>query len=257
MISRVGDFGSLTNDSFEKIAKIVKEKNNKKLYKTCNSQIEASIAIKELKVQGYKSTVEKLGNNINVYSIIPESIELSIAENDGGFKKLAWGRYCFQKCNSINNFTEYNFDDGSIWRTITGEDGKQYLVKEVNDEDENLVIRKTAGLTKKASVFVTDQTINKVIQVIYNDQTIVNSPFFSEIISSGLKQGIYDFMNTKIDKLIDEKVQQQNIYDSNAIQNLKEYISININNNTIYDLNSFNTCIESRIEEVISAMEIL
>lgn len=257
MINRVGDFGSLTNDSFEKLAKIVKEKDNKKLYKTCSSQTEASIAVKELKIQGYKSQVEKIGNNINVYSVLPESIELTAAEKDGGFKKLAWGRYCFQKCNSINDFTQYNFDDGSIWRTITGEDGKQYLVKEVNDENEDVVIRKTAGIIKKASVFVTDQTISNAVQIVYNEQSIANSSFFTDLISSGLKQGIFDFINTKIDKLIDEKAQQQNIYESSAIENLKEYISINITNNTITDSNSFNTCINSRIEEILNAMEIL
>lgn len=258
MINRVGDFGSLTNDSFEKLAKIIKEKDNKKLYKTCTSQIEASIAIKELKVQGYKSTIEKLGNNINVYSITPEKIELTEAKKDGGFKKLAWGRYCFQKVNSINNFTEYNYDDGSIWRIITEEDGKQYLVKEVDDENEEIVIRKTASLTKKAAAtYVTDQTIQSAISIVYNDQSITNSSFFADMIASGLKQNIYDFVNAKIDKLVDEKVQQQNVYDSNAIQNLKEYVSSNIINNNIYDINSFNNIIDSRIEEILNAMEIL
>lgn len=258
MINRVGDFGSLTNDSFEKLAKIINEKNNKKLYKTCTSQSEASIAIKELKVQGYKSQVEKIGNNINVYSIAPEKIELIEAEKDGGFKKLAWGRYCFQKANSINNFNEYNFDDGSIWRIITEDDGKQYLVKEVNDENEEIVIRKTASLTKKAAVtYVTDQTIQTAISIVYNDQSITNSDFFADMIASGLKQNIYDFVSDKIDKLIDEKVQQQNIYDSNTIQNLKEYISSNISNNNIYDNGSFNNVIDTRIEEILNAMEIL
>lgn len=257
MINRVGDFGSLTNDSFEKLAKIIKEKDNKKLYKTCVSQNEASIAVKELKVQGYKSQVEKIGNNINVYSVVPDTIELSVAEKDGGFKKLAWGRYCFQRENSINNITEYNFDDGSIWRTVTGDDGKLYLVKDVNDDDEDTVIRKTAGLTKKAEVYVTDQTVKNSVQLIYNDTAITNSTFFTDIISSGLKQNIFDFLNGKIDKLVDEKVQQQNIYDSNAIQNLKQHVSENIKNNTIYDTNSFNTVINARIEEILNAMEIL
>ena len=258
MINRVGDFGSLTNDSFEQLAKIIKDKDSKKLYKICSSQTEASIAIKELKIQGYKSQIEKIGNNINVYSIAPEKIELSEAEKNGNFKKLAWGRYCFQKASSINNFTEYNYDDGSIWRIVTEDDGKQYLVKEVDDNDEEVVIRKTASLTKKASaVYVTDQTIQTTIAIIYNDQSIVNSEFFADMIASGLKQNIYDFVNDKIDKLIEEKVQQQNIYDSNAVENLKEYVSSSINNNSITDINSFNSVTDARIEEVLHAMEIL
>ena len=132
------------------------------------------------------------------------------------------------------------------------------MVKEVDDNNEEVVIRKTASLTKKASaVYVTDQTIQTTVAIVYNDQSITNSEFFADMIASGLKQNIYDFVNDKIDKLIDEKVQQQNIYDSNAVENLKEYVSSSINNNSITDMNSFNSVIDARIEEVLYAMEIL
>ena len=106
-------------------------------------------------------------------------------------------------------------------------------------------------------MYVTDQTIQTTVTIVYNDQSITNSEFFADMIASGLKQNIYDFVNDKIDKLIDEKVQQQNIYDSNAVENLKEYVSSSINNNSITDMNSFNSVTDARIEEVLHAMEIL
>lgn len=256
MINRVSNVDVFSNDSFEKLAKVIKKQEQKRLYRICKTNSEVGIAIKELKVQGYSSTTEKIGNNINVYKIMPEMVELKEAQQNDCFKKLAWGRYCFQKCNSINGFTEYDFDDGSIWRTVTGEDGKQYLVKEVDDNDEDVVIRtKTASSIKIASSYTTDSTINNIIKIIYSDD--VNSQFISDLLMSNVKQGLLTLLDNKIDILISEKAQQKNISDANALSGLKEYVSINISSNVISDLNSFNSVIDSRIEEILKAMEIL
>lgn len=255
MINRVSNVDVFSNDSFERLAKVIKNQEKKKLYKICSTESEVGIAIKELKVQGYNSEIEKFGNNINVYKIMPEMVELKEAEQNNCFKKLAWGRYCFQKCNSINGFTEYDFDDGSIWRTVTGEDGKQYLVKDVDDSDEEVVIRtKTASIAKTAS-YTTDTSINNVIKIVYSDD--INPQFISDLLMSNAKQGLITLLDNKIDVLINEKAQQKNISDANALSGLKEYIAINISSNTISDLNSFNSVIDARIEEILKAMEIL
>lgn len=255
MINRVNDIDVISNDSFEKLAKIIKEKGSKKLYRICSSNEDASVAIRELKVQGYNSKVEKLGNNINVYKIIPEMIELNKAEQTNNFKKLAWGRYCFQKNNSINGFEEYNFDDGSIWRVITDENGKEYLVKDVDDDNEDKVLRKKTASLSKIAAYTDDNTMNSIIKVIYN--TDIDSQFLSDLVSSSLKQNIFSLLDEKINVLITEATQQKNIVDTTVIDNLKEYISTNIANNTITDLNTFNNILNSRVDEILKAMEIL
>lgn len=255
MINRVSDINIMSEDSFENLAKIMRQKDQKKLYKICKDNTEAEIAIKELKIQNYNHSIEKIGNNINVYRVLPEMVELSEAEKTNNFKKLAWGRYCFQRCNSINNFQEYNFDDGSIWRVITDENGKEYLVKDVDDNDDDKVLRvKSASLIKKAE-YSTDSTINNVLKIIYND---IDSQFINDLISSStIKQGLYTMLDDKINILILESTQQNNITNNETIDNLKNYISTNISNNTIVDLNTFNSVLNNRITEILSAMEIL
>lgn len=256
MINRVSDINIISNDSFEKLAKIIKEKGSKKLYRICSNNEDAAIAIKELKVQGYNSKVEKLGNNINVYKVIPEMIELNAAEQTNNFKKLAWGRYCFQRNSSINGFEEYNFDDGSIWRVVVGEDGKEYLVKDVDDNDEDKVLRtKTASLTKKAAAYTNDSTISNIIKIVYG--TDINPQFLSDLTLSSLKQDLFSLLDEKINTLVTEATQQKNIVDQNVINDLQEYISTNMTNNTITDSNSFSNVLNNRIDEIVKAMEIL
>lgn len=254
MINRVNDMNLMSDDSFEKLATLIKQKDQKKLYKICKTNDEAEIAIKELKIQGYNSAVEKLGNNINVYKVQPETIELEDAKQSNNFKKLAWGRYCFQKQNSINGFDNYNFDDGSIWKVIIGEDGKEYLVKEVDDNDEDKVKRvKSASLVKHAE-YTSDLNVNNIMKILYGD---VDSEFVNDILSSNMKQNLFTLLDEKINTLILEATQQNNITNTETIENLKNYMSINISNNTIMDSNSFNNILSNRISEILSAMEIL
>lgn len=258
MISRVDDFNILSSESFDKIAKVVYNNESKKLYKICNSNEEAVIATNELKLEGFKCAIDKVGNIINVYRIIPERVELKQAELDGGFKKLAWGRYCFQRQNSINGLTDYNFDDGSIWRLVTGDDGKEYLVKDVDDADDNKVVRKkVASMEKKANKYTTDSNIKNTLQIIYNDSSIGNSAFVSDLILSPIKDSLYSLLDEKINELIDEKLQQQAIMESTTIDNVKNFIAENITSNNIVDNASFNSYMDSRIKDIQEAMEIL
>ena len=148
MIRRTSDASLFSESEFDKLEKIVKKNENRKLYKVCSNQNDANLAISELKLKGYKYDVILNDSECRIYSIFPESINKEEAEKSGNFKKIAFGRYCFQKPTISDN--KYNFDDGSIWKVITAEDGKQYLAKEVDDEDEDKVIRtKLASLKKQ------------------------------------------------------------------------------------------------------------
>ena len=212
MIRRVSDFSNLSNESFEKIAQVVKDRDKKKLYKICNNENDVKIALQEIKIQGYNSSIEKLGEKYHVYSILPECIEMKEAEKSGNFKRLAWGRYCFQKVNSIGDFEHYNFDDGSIWKTIVGEDGKEYLVKEVDDSDEDSIIRQ-ASMAKKAGIMVTDMNVNDIIKIIYDNIDLTCS-FINDLLNdNSIKQYIYTFIENKLNNMILEIVQSQSILD--------------------------------------------
>lgn len=255
MIRRVGDCSNLPNDSLEIIAKVIKEKDDKKLYRTCNSNEELSIAIKEIKLKGYNSKIEKFGDKYNVYSILPETVNLNEAEKSGQFKKLAWGRYSFQKANSINGFQPLNYDDGSIWKVITNEDGKQYLVKEVDDDDEDKIVRNTtATLKKKADSenYVDDQNFSTVMQILYHNSSTPNSNFMDELLEvPSVRQTIYNLLAKKLDTLIVEKLQQQNISDPKMLQDILQHIQKSIDDNEVVDENTLESIIYNWMQEVM------
>ena len=250
MIKHTDDCSIFPNDVFEKIAQIVKYKENKKLYKTCSSDDQVKVAIKEIKLQGYNYEYEKLGDNFNVYSILPDVIDLHTAENSGNFKKLAWGRYSFQKQNSINGFENYNFDDGSIWKTITGKDGKEYLVKEISDNDENEIIR-TADLKKTSNVCnIDDNNFEIIMQILYHNSSTPNSDFMSDLLSNQtVKQELYKMLGEKVYNIIIEKLQNQNLNDQNKISEDIELINKNINEKKIMDENTLEALIYNYIQE--------
>lgn len=255
MINRVGNVEIFSDSSFEQLANVLKEQEKKKLYKICSTESKAKIVESELRVNGFKCQIEKIGNNYNVYKVLPEMIELDKATQEGSFKKLAWGRYVYQRSASLGDFADYNFDDGSIWRVMTDENGKEYLIKEVDDFNEDRIIRtKTAGMEKTAA-YTNDSNINNIIKIIYSSD--INQQFISDIIMSSAKQGLFTMLDDKIESLINERAQQKNIIDQSALSGLKEYISTNIASNSITDSNSFYSKIDERIEEIIKAMEIL
>ena len=232
MIRRINDFSNLSNESFEKIAKVVNDRNKKKLYKICNNENEVKVALQEIKINGYKSAVEKLGEKFHVYSIFPDCIEAEQAVQSGQFKRLAWGRYSFQKVNSIGDFEHYNFDDGSIWKTIIGDDGKEYLVKEVDDSDEDKIIRQ-ASMKKQAGIIVTDININDIIKIVYDNIDLTNQ-FISDLLNdSSIKQSIYNFIENKLNNIILEKLQSQSIFDQTKVNDIINLINDKITNKQI------------------------
>ncbi len=248
MIRRVSDFSNFSSDSLKKIEKVIKDKDKKKIYKVCGNQNEVTIAMKEIKLQGYKSEVEKLGNIFYVYSIMPECIDLKEAEQSGNFKKLAWGRYSFQKASSIGDFEHYNFDDGTIWKVIKDEDGNEVLVKEVDDSDEDKVVRQ-ASLNKKASINVNSTNIAQIIQLVYNDSSTVTNPLVSDMLNDTVfQQNIYSFVSSKLNAVITEKIQTKGIYDQSQIQLVMNLIDNKISDNSISGLNDIDNILSEFVQ---------
>lgn len=255
MIRRTEDCSIFSNKELNDLLNKIKEIDNRQLYKVCNSKEELEIAKKELKMQGYNYETTPINNEkTSIYSVMPDKIDLREAENCGQFKKLAWGRYCFQKVNSINGFESYNYDDGSIWKTITDENGKQYLVKEVDDDNDDKIVRnKIATLDKRANMmdFVNEQNINNVISILYSNDNIANLDFFKDLLNSNIKMEVFKFIESKLEKIMMEKLQQQNIFDEKIKTKLIDFIKIEINNSLIMNKNSFDSEVSNFIEDNI------
>lgn len=226
MIRRTTDDAVFNESELKNLANIINKQNSKKLYKVCMTQEDALIAIKELKLNGYNYDIVDKGDRCFLYSVQPESIDLREASASGQFKKLSWGRYSFQKVNAIGDFQKYNFDDGSIWKVITGQDGKQYLVKEVDDEDEDRVIRtKLGNLQKKAELSVDQSNINTIIPILFGN----NNTFLIELLKSNIGNQIVDFVKQSFNMIVEEKLKNMNVTD----QSIKDLVVNNISNKVL------------------------
>lgn len=226
MIKRTNDFSSLSDSELNKIASVVKKNESKKLYDTYEDRTEAHIVKAELEIKGFKADVFTSGNKYHVYATTPESVTLEEAENSGQFKKLAWGRYCFQRESAIN---DYNFDDGSIWKVSQDEHGNSILIKEVSDEDEDEVIRngatKVASVVKKAS-YANDNNLTSITQMLYGQQ--LDSNFMNDLLASNAKQGVLDMLDQKFDTVVAEKLTSAGIEDPTVVEEVKNLVSTSI-----------------------------
>ena len=73
----------------------------------------------------------------------------------------------------------HDFDDGSIWTLKTYEDGQQYLVKEVQDDNENEVIRKKVA--KKNNIINKDEFDESLSKFLRKQKIVVSSKLLSDI----------------------------------------------------------------------------
>lgn len=240
MISR-DNSNVFSEESFEKLASKINKINNRKLYKVCSTQEDVIESVKAIKLSGYNYEINNCGNKCNVYSIFPDdAIDLNEANKSGQFEKLAWGRYTFQKASAICDFQKYNFDDGTIWKVITGSDGKQYLAKEVEDDDEEKVIRtKTASLNKRASINVDNNNASNICDMLFDTK----DNFFKEIMNSDSSQVVIAFLKNYLDKYIDDSLKNNGILDMQRIENAKNVIYDKMNSNSIMNRDSLDKLI--------------
>ena len=240
MISR-DNSNVFSEESFEKLASKINKINNRKLYKVCSTQEDVIESVKAIKLSGYNYEINNCGNKCNVYSIFPDdAIDLNEANKSGQFEKLAWGRYTFQKASAICDFQKYNFDDGTIWKVITGSDGKQYLAKEVEDDDEEKVIRtKTASLNKRASINVDNNNASNICDMLFDTK----DNFFKEIMNSDSSQVEIAFLKNYLDKYIDDSLKNNGILDTQRIENAKKVIYDKMNSNSIMNRDSLDKLI--------------
>lgn len=191
MINRIADkFSSISDECFEQLAKVLENKDNKKLFSVVNSAEKANEIKKQLIANGYNVSIEKELNHFKVmYSSEAPKIKVT-ASTMSCFTPVGDNLYkSFQKVAGVY---DYDFDDGSIWRIEKFDDG-EYLVKEINSDDENDVVRtKTASLEQTFD----DKVFKRIMKMFYGDQT-------DEIIEDALK---HKNLKHEFEKILNDKL---------------------------------------------------
>lgn len=253
MIRRTSDFSLFSDKELSKIASAIQKAESKKLFDTFDNIENARIAKKELRVMGYDAEVYTVGNKHEVYMIMPEKISLREAENSGSFKKLAWGRYVFEKEASLE-MHNYSFDDGSIWRVSNDEDGTPVLIKEVGEDEEEIIrgngsnnLSKAASIEKKAGFDTINQNnYQNALKLLFTINTVhpLGDQFFASLFDGLFKMDII----AEMDRLLEEHIYNfvAGMNDPNGIDwsELMTSISSGITNNqfiTIQDIEKFVT----------------
>mgnify|MGYP001026582251 CR=1 FL=1 len=241
MITRVGDNNLLNDKQYELISNAIENHNKKKVVDIVDDESIALLLKKQLKVQGYKCQINKIGNKYKVIAILPEMIKFDDALKTQGFKKLAWGKYFFQRESALGLF-KGDFDDGSVWKVITSENGEEYLVKEVCDDDEEKVIRTKTAKTNNTNI-VDDENVKTVISILY-DIDKCNNAFVDDLLGSNIKSEIHSFLNKKLTNLISNSLQKNHFIQSpEYISDVNEIVKTAINGKSINSMAKLNELI--------------
>lgn len=226
MVRRISDNDVLSAEELKKIAAVISKKENIQLFDIVDKE-KVDIIKKELRIKGFDVKTEPQGDKVKVYAVMPERVKFTEAMESNSFKKLAWGRYCFQKEGMIGMF-KYDFDDGSIWKVIADpQTGEEYLAKEVSDDEEEIVRVKVA--TNEKFAFVNENNIDTIISLLYGD---VNNILLKDITAQNdIKSHFYNMLNKKLEKVIEDTIINNHFIQSpNHIADVKGVIKTAIDN---------------------------
>lgn len=238
MIKRVSDYTGIDDKTFNYIKDVLDKKST--LIDLCDSEKEAISLQKELNVKGQKTKIVQHGNKFKVVSVKQDRIDLREAKNSGMFKKLAWGRYYFTKENKLGDKT-YDFDDGSIWKVMKGENGVEYLVKEVDNDEE--VIRSDKN-------YVNEDNYEKFASVLNMDTK--PGSVMNMMVVSGMHKEIGKLIDSQLDKEISEKIAKNNYIQSiDYNREIKELLIHAINNDHIKHQSDIDELIKQHTEKLI------
>ena len=164
MINRISDGISLPDEAFELLAKKLSRDNGMKFHSVTALKEEAKQICSELKSNGLISKIEECNN---LYKVYYSDSKLKFASNSNYFTFI--GNNSYKPNEKIAGVYDYDFDDGAIWEVKHFDDG-DYLVKTIQSDDENDVIRiKTANIVsilKKNNFIVSEPLLNEIKQVV-------------------------------------------------------------------------------------------
>lgn len=250
MIRHVSDNDILSNKELEKIAEAITKKENSQLFDIVDKD-KAELVKKQLRIQGYDVKLEPAGDKVKVYAIMPEKVKFIDAIESGAFKKLAWGRYSFQRESAIGMF-KYEFDDGSIWKVIRdARSGEEYLIKEVTDDENEDIVRNKLASNNNQHQFVNDNNVNNIINMLYDN---INTSLLHDIqAEADIKSRFYSMLNTKFEKQIEAMALNNHFIQSpDYIADLKGVIKTALDNKQLNSNKNLDKLINEYNEQIIA-----
>ena len=242
MIRRHDDYSFLQDEYFEKIANSINN-TQKKLVKVTNDIKQAKHIGTQLLAQGYKISCDNYNNEYYIYALPREKINFKQAMQNGTFKKIASNQYIKQANNTLG-LQHYDFDEGTIWKVITAEDGKEYLVKEVSDTNIDEVIRQKDDINKKITVTASNNNKRDLIRlckILYNN---FNEEFIQDIVQYA-PESLSNMINDKLNNIINSELKALNITSSNYHKQVREKIAFAIESNKITNRQQISNIIQN------------
>lgn len=228
MVRRYDDYSFLNDNDLEKIAAVVN--NQSKIVKITDDEKEAKLAQQQLRMQGYPAYIEQKNNTYQIITSPQTKILLKEALASKQFKKIAMNKYAFSTvANNTLGFQQYNFDDGTIWRVLKSKDGKEYLVKELNDEDNTIVRQPYNQIKSPVLASSNNKRIHKLCKILYDNPS---DEFINDLVKYST-DSLSKLVTAKLNNIIDSELHALNITSPMYTQQVKERIASAIDNNTI------------------------
>lgn len=226
MIRKHNDYSFLQDEYFEKIAKTI-DNTQRKLVKITNDIEQAKNIGAQLLAQGYVISCDNHNDEYYIYASPRKKIDFKQAMKSGSFKKIAANQYVQQS----TIIPHYEFDEGAIWKVATGDDGKEYLIKEVDDTNIDEVIRQKNDIPKKITITASNNKRNliKLCKILYNNP---NEEFINDLVKY-TPNSLSDLLNDKLNNIINSELQALNITSSNYQQQVRERVASAIELNQI------------------------
>ena len=214
-----------SDEAMKKIADVIEKVEKKKVVGIYMTEKDANIIAKQLRLQGYDKKVIQQNNAYKVIANMLEHIKYDEAMKSGQFKKLAWNRFSFErKANENLGYEEYPFDEGTIWKVVKDENGVEYLVKEVEDEDEDKVIRTKVANIMNSNQLINEKNMNRAIEAFYGT---LNKEFILDMAPA--KSAMVQVLNDKLDKIVQAELDGNKFISSPDYKDIvKEHVVKNL-----------------------------
>ena len=194
MIKRVAE--KLDDSTMKRIASAIKEKQNK-LFSVVKSEAEAKEIVTDLKVNGYQANYQKVGSLYKVFycTQIPQYKDTPLANQESS----AYANFAKSGLTQVfNKPVKCAFDEGSVWH-VKEIDGVPYIVKEVAEDNEDVVIRKKA--TASAKEQYKGELDVSIVQLLAKKNIIISAKLVDEIKDKVLSKAL---KMPSMQKLIEE-----------------------------------------------------
>ena len=233
MINRINDFNCFDDSDFLKLKTILnKEKTN------CLNKKEAELH------KNIKNNVN-IQETINGYQVVDnDKINFNEAMLSGLFKKVAWGEYLYN--GRQDNFSsKYSFDDGSIWKVEKDENGNEYLIKEI-DDDNNLV-----RVASDEKIIINNKNCENAINLlsIFQDKDEILNYILND---KNIKKLVFEKINNDIKNYVQEYISKNKYIESkDMLEDIMNIVGRLLNSNEIKTLSDLDKTIKTICDKTI------